>query len=146
MQGSDTMSQEQRDTERQSAAPGDLIVFDLRALTRYEDAGPAVTVLSDTGDACTVLLALKAGQGLEEHQTSSQILVQVLRGQISFTARGAMVPAHAGTLLQLESGVPHSLDALTNAVVLLILTPSPANHGQEPELFRGGSPLVSRAL
>jgi quercetin dioxygenase-like cupin family protein len=139
------MSQEQQSAERPSAAPGDLIVFDLRALSHYQDAGPAVTVLSDTGDACTVLFAFKAGQHLEEHRASSQILVQVLRGRITFTAEGTTVPAHVGTLLQLEAGVPHSLEALTNAVVLLILTPSPARHGLDRGLFHDGTPLVSRA-
>lgn len=125
-------------------AAGDLIVFDLRALTHFQDAGPAVTVLADTGDARTVLFAFKAGQQLRDHRTSSQVLVQVLRGLIVFAAKGAQVRARAGMLLQLEAGVPHSLEAITNAVVLLTLTPSPARHGSQSDPTVGNAPLVSR--
>jgi quercetin dioxygenase-like cupin family protein len=82
---------------------------------------------------------------LKEHRTSSQILVQVLRGQITFAAREARMRARAGTLLQLEADIPHSIEALTNAVVLLTLTPSPARHSLERELFSGTPPLVSRS-
>jgi quercetin dioxygenase-like cupin family protein len=128
-----------------SDAQGQLIVFDLRALTRFRPDGPNVTVLSDTGAARTVLFALQAGQHLPEHDTSSQILVQVVRGRITFTAAGSSVEARAGTVLQLEAGVRHALVARTNAVVLLTLTPSPARHSLERETFANLTPLVVRS-
>ena len=127
------------------AAPSDLVAFDLRTLAKFQESGPGVTVLSDTGAARTVLFAFRAGQQLKEHRTSSQILVQVLRGQIMFAAREARMKARAGTLLQLEADIPHSIEALTNAVVLLTLTPSPSRHSLERELFAGKQPLVSRS-
>lgn len=123
---------------------GDLIIFDLRALTHYQDDGPGVTVLSDSGAARTVLFAFRAGQQLKEHQTSSQILVQVLRGQIVFTAAGSSVPARSGMLLQLEANVRHGIVARTSAVVLVTMTPSPAQHSLERSVFDHLTPLVAR--
>lgn len=124
---------------------GQLIEFDLRKLARFNPDGPGVTVLADTGAARGVLFAFRAGQQLKEHRTSSQILVQVLRGRITFTAQGRDVPARAGTLLQVESSVPHSIVARTDAVVLVIMTPSPSFHSLQHEVFDSIQPLVTRA-
>lgn len=123
----------------------DLVAFDLRALATWRDDGPAVSVLSDIGAARVVLFAFKAGQELKEHQTSSQILVHVLRGKITFTAgNNSPVEAHPGTLLQVEARVPHRVVARTNAVITVTMVPSPASHSLERELFAGVKPLVSR--
>jgi quercetin dioxygenase-like cupin family protein len=123
----------------------DMIEFDLRTLATFRDDRPAVTMLSDIGTARIVLFTFKAGQELREHHTSSQILVQVLRGRISFTAVGRTLVAHAGTLLQLEGGVRHSLSARTNAVVLVTMVPSPSYHSLEQDVFANLTPLVARA-
>ncbi|QBD83227.1 cupin domain-containing protein [Ktedonosporobacter rubrisoli] len=125
-------------------APGNLIVFDLRTLARFQEERPYVQVLSDIDTARVVLFAFKAGQELKEHKTSSQILVQVLRGQVSFSATGTDVKLKAGMLIQLEANIPHSVVARTDAIMLLTMTPSPSNHSLQNELFRGIQPLVSR--
>lgn len=123
----------------------DLVAFDLRALAHWRDDGPAVSILSDIGAARVVLFALKAGQQLKEHQTSSQILVHVLRGKITFTAgHNPPVEGHPSMLLQVEARVPHSVVARTNAVITVTMVPSPASHSLERELFAGVKPLVSR--
>lgn len=133
------------DPEPNGEQPGDMIEFDLRDLTAFHDDGPSVTVLSDIGAARVVLFAFRAGQVLKEHETSSQILVQVLRGRIGFTAAGRTVTARAATLLQVEAGVRHSISAHTNAVVLVTLVPSPLHHSLERDVFSGLRPLVARA-
>jgi quercetin dioxygenase-like cupin family protein len=126
--------------------PGNVIVFDLRSLAHFRDEGPSVQVLSDTGAARLVLFAFKAGQQLKEHRSSSQILVQVLRGRVTFRAGEQTIKLQAGMVLQVEANIPHTVLAQTNAVMLLTMTPSPAQHtlglGREPaqEL----SPLVTR--
>lgn len=123
----------------------DLVTFDLRALAQWRDDGPAVSMLSDIGAARVALFAFKAGQTLKEHQTSSQILVHVLRGKITFRAgEHPPVEAHPGTLIQVEARVPHSVMARTNAVITVTMVPSPASHSLERELFAGVKPLVAR--
>ena len=131
--------------EQVQGEAGNLIVFDLAALTHFKDEGPYVQVLSDTGSARMVLFAFKAGQPLKEHSTSSQILVHILRGRITFTTPGNSIEAQAGMVLQLEANVPHSSIAQTDVVMLVIMTPSPSYHSLERELFQGLTPLVKRA-
>lgn len=124
--------------------PGSLIVFDLRRLTRWSEERPAVQILSDIGTARLVLFGFKAGQQLQEHRTSSQVLVQALRGRVTVTAAGSSVKLHAGMVLQVEANVPHTVVAQTDAVMLLTLLPSPASHSLEREVFQGLAPLVTR--
>ena len=124
--------------------PGSLIAFDLRALTQFQESGPFVRVLSDIGAARVVLFAFEAGQHLQEHSTSSQALVQVLRGRITLTAGDASVDGAAGTLLQLEANVRHSISAKTRAVIVVTMTPSPNYHGLDAEIFSKQRPLVAR--
>lgn len=114
---------------------GNLIVFDLPTLIRFQEGNPYVQVLSDIGSARLVLFAFRAGQQLKEHTTSSQIIVQVLQGAITFTANGQSVKLQEGMLIQLEAALPHSIFAETDAVILLTLTPSPTQHSLNKELF-----------
>jgi quercetin dioxygenase-like cupin family protein len=124
---------------------GDIILFDMRKLTHFRAEGPFVQVLSDIGVARVVLFAFKAGQQLKEHRTSSQILVQALRGRITFTTAGDSVKMQAGMILQVEASVPHSVLAQTDAVMLLTMLPSPSQHaGSEHEELQGLTPLVRR--
>jgi quercetin dioxygenase-like cupin family protein len=133
------------DSPHDPASGTDLVAFDLRALARWRDDGPSVAILSDIGAARVVLFALKAGQELKEHQTSSQILVHVLRGTIGFGVGGRpLVEARPGTLLQVEARVLHRVVARTNAVITVTMVPSPASHSLERDLFAGVTPLVAR--
>jgi quercetin dioxygenase-like cupin family protein len=124
--------------------PGNLIVFDIRKLTRFHEKGPDVQVLSDIGAARLVLFSFQAGQQLKEHTTSSQLLVQVLRGRIRLTAAGNSVKLQAGMVVQVEAQVPHQVVALTPAVLLVTMVPSPAYHSLEREVFQSLTPLVTR--
>jgi quercetin dioxygenase-like cupin family protein len=116
---------EDREREAIEETASEIAVFDLRALTHFQDERPYVQVLSESSAARVLLFAFQAGQQLKEHRTSSQILVQALRGRITFTSEGSSVDLHAGMLLQLEADIPHSVVARTNAVMLLTMTPNP---------------------
>jgi quercetin dioxygenase-like cupin family protein len=118
---------EQAKSETQEASEN-LSLFDLRKLTRFREEGPSVQVLADSGKARLVLFAFKAGQQLKEHTTSSQIIVQALRGRVLFTTGATNVTLQASRVVQLEENIPHSIVALTDAVVLVTMIPSPAQH------------------
>lgn len=141
---SDTTQTHKNSNESLQSEAGNAVVFDLRALTQFRDEGPNVQVLSDVGAARLVLFAFKAGQQLKEHSTSSQILVQALRGRIVFNTPGQSIKLRAGMVLQVEANVPHSVTASTGAVMLLTLTPSPTYHSLQHEVFDKLTPLVSR--
>ncbi len=132
--------QEQREDEGSSA-----ILFDLRTLSQFRNEGPNVQVLSDIDTARLVLFTFRAGQQLQEHYTSSQLLVQVLRGRVSFSTPENTLRLQAGMVLQVESHVYHNVVALTDAVMLLTMTPSPTYDSLEHEPFHDLTPLVSRA-
>jgi quercetin dioxygenase-like cupin family protein len=139
-----TQEQGKQVEQETEESAGNLIVFDVRKLARFREEGPSVQVLSDIGAARLVLFAFKAGQQLKEHTTSSQLLVQVLRGRITFTSAGNSIRLQAGMVLQVEAQVPHQVVALTQAVILVTMTPSPAYHSLEREVFQHLTPLVTR--
>ncbi len=136
----------EQEQDKETGEHGNLIVFDLRKLTQFHEDKPYVQVLSDIGDARLVLFTFKAGQQLKEHRTTSQILVQVLRGRVTFSTAGNSVKLQAGMVLQLEENVPHSVLAQTDAVMLVTMTPSPSFHslGLSHNNESGQVPLVSR--
>lgn len=131
--------------EEAKAEQGSAILFDLHTLAHFREKGLSTQILSDIGTARVVLFAFKAGQQLKEHQTTSQILVQVVRGAINFTTPSNSMNMQAGKLLQLEASIPHTIVAQTDAVVLVTMLPSPTYHSLEQEVFQELTPLVTRA-
>jgi quercetin dioxygenase-like cupin family protein len=136
-----TEAQEHKETNSEQ---GSMIVFDLQTLTHFQEERPYVQILSDINAARVVLFAFRAEQELKKHSTSSQLLVQVLRGKVLFSTATSSVQIKAGMLVQLEANVEHSVVAQTDAVMLLTLTPSPTYHSMAQELFQDQTPLVSR--
>ena len=119
------------------------IIFDLKALTRFDAATPTVTILADTGAAQVVLLAMRNGQSARDIETPSQQIAQCLRGRAILQIGAATQALRAGLVALVEANTRHSFIATTDCVVLLTLTPSPeqrlAHH-----LFADVTPLVVR--
>lgn len=120
-----------------------MYLFDLAQLAEFKENTPGVRVIAQSGHARYVLFTFRAGQGLREHSTSSQISVQLLSGQLTFTAQGKSRDLQPGQLLLLEANVPHTLHAQTDAILLLSLTPDPQHHSLATELFDKIQPLVA---
>lgn len=131
--------------EEMQTEQGSAILFDLHTLAHFREKGLSTQILSDSGTARVVLFAFKAGQQLKEHQSTSQILVQVVRGDITFTTPSTTMNMQAGMLLQLEASIPHSIVAQTDAVVLVTMLPSPTYHSLEQDVFQELTPLVTRS-
>lgn len=83
--------------------------------------------LLDNGVSKVVQFSFPKGKVLEKHSTSSDILVFVLEGRIRFTAHEE-VTLQGGEMISLEKNVEHSLEALEQSLVVLVLTPSPSAH------------------
>ena len=66
-------------------------------------------------------LVFPAGEGLKNHKVSGPIVVHCIKGDISFTFRGETQILKPGQLLYLMSDEPHSIQAVTDAVVLLTI-------------------------
>jgi len=68
-----------------------------------------------------VLLVMGAGDRLEEHAAPGPISVAVWEGRIRFTAADGEVEAGPKTVLALDGGVRHVVEALEDAVCVLTI-------------------------
>lgn len=108
---------------------GPLQSFDLEdeeARLRQEEAWRegrrnAITLRKGEG-LNVVLLVMKSGDRLEEHSAPGPISLSVREGRVRFTAAGDSVDAGTGTLVSCDAGVPHTVEALEDAVCLLNVT------------------------
>ena len=91
----------------------------------YEDS--FVRPLLDKGVSKVVKFSFPKGKVLKKHQTSSDILVFVLHGKICFAAQEE-TEVSAVSMISLEKEVEHSIEALEDSLIVLVLTPSPEAH------------------
>jgi quercetin dioxygenase-like cupin family protein len=109
-------------------------VFDVGAqldAVRLQDPAQAGTdrtvVFLKTDSLRVIFRSLSAGAELSTHKAPGPITVQVLDGHIEFTAGTQTTPVRKGEVLALESGVPHSVKALSNSAILITVAVRPQN-------------------
>ena len=93
----------------------------LQSLVTPTEQGIASRVLAKTTGGNATLFAFDAGQGLTEHTSPFDALVMVLEGALTLTIGGKAVRATPGTIVRMPADVPHGLDALEPARMLLIM-------------------------
>jgi quercetin dioxygenase-like cupin family protein len=67
------------------------------------------------------VFGFSAGEGLSEHQASRAAVVQVISGQLQFTADGEDLDLGPGSWLHMSPGTPHARKATEPTVMLLTL-------------------------
>ena len=67
------------------------------------------------------LFGFAAGQELTEHRSPYTAIIQVLKGEVTFTLGNDEVKAQAGTWILMPPNLPHSLHATTSMEMLLTL-------------------------
>jgi quercetin dioxygenase-like cupin family protein len=72
-------------------------------------------------DFRVVLTALKARARLPGHQTEGRISIQTVVGHIQVRAQGRTFDLAAGSLLALDRGIPHDVEALEESAFLLTI-------------------------
>lgn len=72
------------------------------------------------------LFAFDKGEGLSEHSTPHDAVVELLDGTAEITIGGVPHRVSAGEGLLLPAGVPHALSAVTPFKMLLIMIREPA--------------------
>jgi quercetin dioxygenase-like cupin family protein len=68
-----------------------------------------------------VLIALKARARIPGHQTDGRISIQTIQGQIQLRAEGRTFELSVGTLLTLDQGLRHEIEALEDSAFLLTI-------------------------
>ncbi|WP_167043560.1 cupin domain-containing protein [Salinibacterium sp. ZJ454] len=72
-------------------------------------------------DVRVVVLAFEAGFVLKEHAAPKTLLMQALDGALRVTAGGRIVELAPGSLIRLESGERHQVEALEDSRLMLTL-------------------------
>lgn len=97
--------------------------WNLRTLD-VEPQQPSILVTSDEGRA--VMLTLRAGEALGEHEVHERAWLFVAEGGVEVELPGGEVcDAAAGELFTFAPGEPHAVRATADARLLLLLTPWP---------------------
>jgi quercetin dioxygenase-like cupin family protein len=78
-------------------------------------------IIAKTHEMELARLVFPAGSEFPDHRVSGPIVVHCLKGEIEFTAMGETKTLKPGQLLYLMPNEPHTLRAITNAVVLLTI-------------------------
>src|SRR5687768_16523741 len=82
-------------------------------------SGQNAKTLVKYDDFRIVLTALRPHTRIPEHRNEGQISVQTVRGHIRMRALGRTFDLPAGSLLALDQGLPHDVEALEDSVFLL---------------------------
>ena len=96
-------------------------VLHLHSFIRATEQGIASRVLAKMDGGNVTLFAFDAGQELSEHTAPFDALVLVLEGALTLTMGGKPVRAIPGTIVRMPANIPHAVDALEPARMLLIM-------------------------
>ena len=79
------------------------------------------------GDFRVVLTVLRARGRIPSHHTRGRISIHVVRGHMHLRAEGRTFDLRAGSLVALDRGVAHDVDALEDSAFLItvVLPPKP---------------------
>jgi quercetin dioxygenase-like cupin family protein len=85
-------------------------------------------ILSTTEDSRAIVLALRAGEQLSEHQVHERAWIVVVAGEVDMGTEAGDVPAAGpGTLFEFAPQERHTVTARSAARLLILLTPWPGD-------------------
>jgi quercetin dioxygenase-like cupin family protein len=87
----------------------------------YRSGSVVSKALLDKKAGSLTLFAFDHGQGLSEHTSPYDAVVQMLDGQAEITIGGKPILAAAGDLVIMPAGIPHALKAVTRFKMLLTM-------------------------
>ena len=95
-------------------------------------------VLFSTPECRAVVADLQAGEELGDHHVRERAVVEVIAGRVSIESSEETVACETGTLVTFDPGEHHTVRALADSRLLLLLAPWPAaKHGTESESGHG---------
>ena len=94
---------------------------ELRSDEAYLRGDHTARTLVHEPDLRVVLIAMKAGGRIEEHQAKATASVHVLSGEIRVDLPDSVVNLSAGSFLLLERGLRHAVESRTESAFLLTL-------------------------
>lgn len=95
--------------------------IDLAGLVEYGEGAVVSRTLIQAAVGTVTVFSFDEGQGLSEHSTPFDALVQILDGKAEITIGGEMVPVSAGESLLMPADIPHALHAPERYKMLLTM-------------------------
>jgi quercetin dioxygenase-like cupin family protein len=83
-------------------------------------------VLFSAPECRAVVVELERGETMGDHQVRERAVVQIVSGRVAIEASGETAECAADTLVTFAPGERHSVHALEQATLLLLLSPWPA--------------------
>ena len=112
----------------QPESPEHGLTFDLGRIERelrqedaYEHDGHTARTLLKTPDLRVLLIVMKGGSRMAEHQANASGSIQALSGQLSCHLPDRKVELTAGQLLVLAGGLRHDVEATVDSTLVLTL-------------------------
>lgn len=97
----------------------------LDELEGYSDEHPVAKIVYDSEAMRVVLFCLSEGQEIPIHVSTSEVLLQVLKGRGSLVTDKEEVKAGPGTIVTYAREEPHGMKAVEKMVILATIAPRP---------------------
>lgn len=95
-------------------------VFPLASQIAGNDSKVEFKEIMQNGNGGVVLLGFKAGQDLARHLAPGEVMVYVIDGDVDFLMLENPLHLHKGDFFLMGEGVSHSVQAVTDAKVMLV--------------------------
>jgi len=96
----------------------------LKDMVVYQEGAVVSRTIIDKPQGTVSLFAFAEGEGLSEHTTPYDALVQVLDGEVEITIGGEAFHLDEGKMIVMPADVPHALRALGRFKMLLVMVKS----------------------
>jgi quercetin dioxygenase-like cupin family protein len=93
----------------------------IAALVDYQGGAVVSRTIIERAGGTTTLFAFDKGQGLSEHTTPFDALVQVIDGEAVVIISGQSIPLKAGEAIIMPANQPHALQAVARFKMLLVM-------------------------
>ena len=84
-------------------------------------SGQNAKTLVKYDDLRVVLIALRAGARIPNHETAGRISIHTVQGHVRVRAQDQLRDLPMGTVLALDQGLPHDVEALEDSAILLTI-------------------------
>ena len=97
---------------------------DIQDLLQYQEGAVVSSTLIQKKTGTLTLFAFDAGEGLSEHTSPYEAIVQMIEGTMTITISGKEYTVSTGQMLTLPADEPHALDAEEPCKMLLFMVRS----------------------
>ena len=96
-------------------------IADIAEGTQVEPGRPHHIKVLSAPDVRVVVLTFEAGHVMKEHQSPKALLLQPMSGRVRITADGHAYEMAPGSLLRLDAGLPHMVEAIDECRLMLTM-------------------------